>query len=196
MIIHAPIAFFGALIIVFAAAYWAVRFRYHGTVASLQGRLDLKTAEADDYKRKLGGATPDEARERLDALEARVTEMGNRRLTGAHRQRLISALSITPAHVAIWHDMNAAGAADLAGDLRAVFQAAGWSVGGGMAGLSGAPPSGLSVAVATPRQLTPPQRAIVSSFREVGIRFDLIPPARQRPDDPASAVITVSAPPN
>jgi hypothetical protein len=70
--------------IVATAIWWVVGWRYDSIVASKDSiignrdaQISLLTTQRDDYRDKLGGASPAEARARLDALEksnAKLTE--------------------------------------------------------------------------------------------------------------------------
>lgn len=75
VITQAPMTFIAATLVMAALAYGASRWRFGGTIESLQHRLALKEDQLADYRDKLKGASPDEARARLDGLESRVEEL-------------------------------------------------------------------------------------------------------------------------
>ncbi|UYW33604.1 hypothetical protein [Methylorubrum extorquens] len=72
---QAPLPFLAAIIVVFLAAWKGARHLYDNQIKALEARLKLKEDEAGDYKRKLEGASPDEAKERLEALQHRVQQL-------------------------------------------------------------------------------------------------------------------------
>ncbi|MEW6016765.1 MAG: hypothetical protein AB1760_01670 [Pseudomonadota bacterium] len=66
---QAPFTFIIASLLVGAVAWAAVLWRYGGKIDHLEERVRLRDDEIADYKRKLDGATPDEARARIEKLE-------------------------------------------------------------------------------------------------------------------------------
>lgn len=143
-------------------------------IADLNSRLTLRNDEIADYRRKLDGASPDEAKARLDELEARVAQLQPRRLGAEQRERIRAAVAGRVASVSITADMAAADARGLVADLSAAFQSAGWAVSNPMVGgPPNPPPSGLGVLVRDPDNLTPSQTAITAVLRELNVDFDL-----------------------
>lgn len=125
VIMQAPLIFGGALIVITFIIWRVIGWRH---------------APKDDlialYKARLDGASPDEARARIDKLEATI-----KRTVGAEWHPLtpseISALSrelasIGKRSVFIMHK-NALGK-DLAKSLAAAFESAGWQVGTSITG--------------------------------------------------------------
>ena len=78
----------GILVVVWVAMDW----RYAGVIASRDGiiasreaEIKLLATERDDYKDKLGGASPDQAKLRIDALE-KANESLSTRLSAISRR--------------------------------------------------------------------------------------------------------------
>lgn len=135
---------------VFAVAWAALDWRYaamianrDGIIASRDATINLITTQRDDYKDKLGGASPDQAKSRMDALEnankglsARLSEMSKRLkpkypLEDDERERLIQLLREVPQnsrfHFNIfWPQLN--GNPRNAYAIADVFSAAQWDV--------------------------------------------------------------------
>jgi hypothetical protein len=84
--------------------------------------------QLDDYKEKLKGATPQEARERIDALEAAAKETIGKKwipLTAAEMDQLSAQLTVTPkiaVHVMYENQLGK----ELADNLFSCFKRAGW----------------------------------------------------------------------
>ena len=90
----APVSFFSALLVVGGANWWAMDWRYGGIVANRDAELASAKAVRDEYKEKLQGATPDQAKARIDTLEARIKRLEPRTLTTEQRDQLAKFVSI------------------------------------------------------------------------------------------------------
>jgi hypothetical protein len=67
----APLALSTALLVLSGAIWWAVNWRYAGVIENKDGIIAL-------YKERLNGAGPDEARARIETLQAQVLALRNR----------------------------------------------------------------------------------------------------------------------
>jgi hypothetical protein len=111
----APTSFFAITLGVSAVVWIAMDWRYAGIVANRDGIIASRDAairlieiQRDDYKDKLGGASPDQAKSRMDALEKANTNLSARLSTISKRlkpiypledeekERLIQLLSEVP----------------------------------------------------------------------------------------------------
>lgn len=98
----APVAFFGALLVLAVGIYWALDWRYGGVIVNRDAELSSVRAQRDDYKEKLSGASPDQAAQRIAALEAKVKLWEpriQRRLTADQKQKLVAALTPLAAEI-------------------------------------------------------------------------------------------------
>lgn len=110
------------------AGYVAARWRYAGKIETLEARLTLKDETVADYKRKLDGATPDEAKARIETLERLVAPLKPRDLTDGQALILTRHLSpLAPRSAEIGYAHGYAGCQEYAERLRAVFRGAGWT---------------------------------------------------------------------
>ncbi|MBU4198152.1 MAG: hypothetical protein KJ911_15540 [Alphaproteobacteria bacterium] len=174
VIAQAPWSFVLCLFVVAGVLFLIIRSLKVQEVADLNSRLTLRNDEIADYRRKLDGASPDEAKARLDELEAQVARLQPRRFDAAQRELIRAAVANQPALVSIAADMAAGDARGLVADLSGAFQGAGWSVSNPMVGgLGNPPPSGLGINVADPENLTDPQARFVRALQEIGAEFDL-----------------------
>src|SRR4051812_48406351 len=95
VISQAPTIFVIAAALIFGLAF-AISKLLHGhtisghlaSIASLEHRLKLKDDRIADYERKLEGATPDEAKARIQALEHRLEALAPRRLSEEDKKML------------------------------------------------------------------------------------------------------------
>lgn len=173
-IAQAPWSFAICLFVVAAVIFLVLRSLKAQEIADLNSRLTLRNDEISDYRRKLDGKSPDEAKARLDELEARVTRLQPRRLDAAQREGIRAAVAGFASSVSIAADMAAADARGLVADLSAAFQSAGWVVSSPMVGgLGNPPPSGFGVNVTDPDNMTEAQTAFVAALRSIDIEFDL-----------------------
>lgn len=72
---NAPVAFVLSLLALGAILFALFQWRYSDRLDSLEGRIKLKDDLIASYKTKLDGASPDQAKERIVALEARCSEL-------------------------------------------------------------------------------------------------------------------------
>lgn len=144
--------------VVAAAIWWVMGWRYDSIVASKDSiianrdaQISLLTTERDDYRDKLGGASPDEAMARLDALDksnAKLTESLSQitkqvgpeyPLSEDEKGRLLKVLSEVPQnerfHVDVfWPQIN--GFPRYADAVSQIFLTAKWDTAVKAAGLS------------------------------------------------------------
>jgi hypothetical protein len=61
--------FFVVVVLIFGAVWWLMDWRYGAIVASKTGQIELQDRQLADYKQKLDGASPDQAKAKIEALE-------------------------------------------------------------------------------------------------------------------------------
>ncbi len=66
---NAPAPFMTALIAVGGAIWWLIKREFETRLTNKNSQIELNAARVAEYERKLSGATPDEARERIEKLE-------------------------------------------------------------------------------------------------------------------------------
>jgi hypothetical protein len=174
--------FFVLAALITGVVWWLMDWRYGGVIAGRDGAIANRDSEIallkgqrDDYKDKLKGATPDQAKARIDALEARFASLEPRRLTTSQRAGLIARLTSRMGDVpAITIVSETSGdSLQFAADFASVFRASGtWNVSeGSFMGLGSRPMSGVAV-----RITDPPSRAatvVMNALRSEGIGFDI-----------------------
>ncbi len=181
VIVSAPIPYLVAVIVVVGAVWGVINWAYSARLSGKDAEIDLLTRQRDDYKDKLGGATPDEAKAkiealetRLSALEPRVAAVEPRRLTDTQRTTLSDTLKTNPGNVDISQDAGVSDIGGLTADLKTSFTVAGWGVKSSMVfGPSSSAPHGIGIRVPNPGVLTPRQMLIVQALKAAGISFDI-----------------------
>jgi len=147
---NAPASAIAIILGVFAVVWIAMDWRYAGIIANRDGiiasreaAINLIATQRDDYKDKLGGASPDQAKSRMDALEkvnttlsARLSAISKRLkpvypIEDDEKERLIQLLAEVPKnsrfHVDIfWPQLN--GNPANAYVIAKLFSSAQWDV--------------------------------------------------------------------
>ncbi|MBC9878221.1 hypothetical protein G8O24_12800 [Bradyrhizobium sp. INPA01-394B] len=147
-------------------------------ISNKESEIALLKSQRDDYKDKLGGASPDQAKARIDTLEARLSKLEPRRLTASQQEELTRKLQLpaglTPL-VQIYQESSCFDCHILAENFVAAFSAnPGWVVRNQV--LMGGPhtvPSGIGVAFFDPNSTE--SKIVVDALRAAGLRFDRQP---------------------
>ena len=181
---HAPVPLLAALILSWMLILWVFRRLFQNRIDNLQSLTDLREAQLQDYKDKLNGASPDQAKARMDALESRLFEvlsqvaaLAPRTLTDQQRRAALAVLDrFRGSRIKILSDAAAPDVKRLADALTATFNGAAWHVETGIVlEIANAPPTGIALLVPDPARLTPPQKSIAEALRDAGLAFDLTP---------------------
>ena len=67
----APLVFGGAILVIALAIWWILSWRYSGIIKNRERTIAL-------YKNRLGGASPDEAKAKIDSLEGQIWTLKDR----------------------------------------------------------------------------------------------------------------------
>lgn len=128
VIAQAPIIFLIALMVSGTVIWWVVNWSLSSVLAHRNAEITLLRSQRDDYKDKLGGASPDQAKAKIDALEQTLNlTIGSswQPLSKAEIKALSADLSNIPkVRVQIMYE-NALGKA-LAQSFYDAFKQAGW----------------------------------------------------------------------
>ena len=131
--------FFVILVLMVGAVWVAFSWAYSGVLASKNGQIELQDRQLADYRDKLKGATPEEAKAKIDALEDKVRNtIGDRWevLTKDESDKLVSLIAALPKRRIQVMYVNYLGK-NLAKSFADAFEKAGWtdvvfSEGGGL----------------------------------------------------------------
>jgi len=197
VILQAPATFAIALAILCGIIWGAMSWSYSSQIANLQSRLSLRDDQIADYKTKLEGATPDEAKKRLDALELQVKALSPRRLTEEQKGKIVESLKGVSGTIEIVQDLGAPDAKAYTGDLALAFHAAGWVVNlPAVLGPGSPPPNGVGLRVTNPAALQPIELAVKRALEAAAIAFDIQQENRPpRPNLPSSLAGLATFPP-
>ena len=185
--------FFILVALVTGVVWWLMDWRYggilsnrDGVIANRDSEITLLKGQRDDYKEKLGGASPDQAKARIDALEARLARLEPRRITESQRADLTARLQLPAgitSSVAISRDAACPDCHALVATMGAAFSSArGWQVSNPvMMGIGNMPPTGFAVRLSDINNPSLAQRIVIDALRALGIQFDLQQDAPVRP---------------
>jgi hypothetical protein len=141
----------------------------------------LKNTQLDDYREKLKGATPDEAKARIEALAADVTYLRKHALPRTLSESQLRDIETAAraagfSTIAIMYKELGFDTARLAEVLRSAFDAAGW---GGITaqlstGMMRYPGTGaLAVLVRDVNSRSRPELAVIEGFTRSGLDFEV-----------------------
>jgi hypothetical protein len=93
--IRANLPTFFLILVVIVGAVWLVfSFSYGQILASKDAQIQLQDRQITDYKEKLQGATPDQAKARIDDLENRLKRVEPRGLTDEQKRAFIQSARV------------------------------------------------------------------------------------------------------
>ncbi len=192
-IARAPLAFAFSLIAVLVCAYLAFSARRESNVLR---------AELAEYREKLGGASPDEAKTALETLEKEVSTLEARlkpRRLAAYQRQVIADRAKPPAGaqyaLAVVHEGGCWDCPQYAADFSETFRAIpGWLVSNRVTlGLPERPPHGLAILVGDPAHLSAQEAMLLRALQAAAVEFD-IAPARSGVDKGPELLLAAIAP--
>lgn len=194
VIAQAPLAFAIWTLALIGIIWVIVAHLKSNQIEALDGRLKLRDDEISDYKRKLSGASPDEAKARIEALELAVSHLTPKRLADDQLRTIVANARIAPGAVSVTYDMAYAAGQVMAGQLQRALAEAGWQVTGGMVGGPGfVPPEGLAISLSAEAERTPAERALLRAFEVAGLKFASTPKLANPHRDAIDIVFTQPA---
>jgi hypothetical protein len=129
VIAGAPAIFIMAILLVAVAIWIALRWAYGTRLHNKDALIDLQVAQLNDYKDKLSGASPDQAKARIEALETQVQQLAPRSLNEVQSSSISAVAARMGAHrIYVGSDMACPDGNRFARQLGHAFQNAGWSV--------------------------------------------------------------------
>ncbi|WP_409018537.1 hypothetical protein [Brevundimonas vesicularis] len=185
VISQAPWSFAICVTAVSALIFLLIRALKAQQISDLESRLTLRNDEIEDYRRKLDGASPDEARARIDAIEKalreeiqnidkRYSKLAPRGLSAEQRNTIIQLLGNDGGTLSIMKDAAVADGQQYAQQLAEMFHIAGWRVSSGVVlGISNPPKTGLAVSVSNTESPNKNEHRIIDAFTAAHVPFDL-----------------------
>ncbi|AZO24775.1 hypothetical protein EJ070_31645 [Mesorhizobium sp. M1E.F.Ca.ET.045.02.1.1] len=136
--------------------------------------MRLSKAQADDYKTKLNGASPQEAKEEIEELRARLSKLEHdpRVLTPEQVKRFTDILhKHQPGHVIVSRNGGSLECGGVQKQVRKLFSQAGWTV-EHWETLGGNPsPVGLMIFTGTGEVLTSDEKGVTEALTAARIAF-------------------------
>jgi hypothetical protein len=173
--------FFVILVLMFAAAWWLINWRYGAIIENKDSEITLLKGQRDDYKDKLHGATPDQAKARIDDLEQKLNllakQVAQRSLTPEQRDIMVRVARIPKgtAEVSVFHEGGCIDCPGYSADLEQVLRDAGWNVGTGVVEGPGRRPAlGPGLLVRDSKNLDSIETKLKDSFEAAKIQFDIM----------------------
>ncbi len=155
--------------------------RYATIISSKTAQLELADRKLADYKEKLAGASPDEAKAKMAELLAEIgalrTQIQGRRLTSEQRSKLSEAVRLptgSKLELSIVRDMGASDGGSFANDFTTAFAAAGWRTAMTSMLYGGSAPSGMALLVVDQAKLTAAESLAMAGLRAANLQFDVI----------------------
>ncbi len=176
LVAGAPVLFVFSLLIISAATWFVGRGVFGVRIANLQSAIGLRDAQIADYKDKLSGKTPDEAKAQIDALSARVAALEPRILTPDQIKTIAQHVAVQGVRplLRINYEASVPDAKLYGEGFIAAFQNAGWATEATVIEARGAPPSGLGLRVKSRDDLSDYERLAIAAFRGAEVPFEII----------------------
>lgn len=163
-----------------------IKREYQTRLENAASTLAFKQSEVDDYKRKLDGASPDEAKARIDALEAKLLAITPRSVGKDGREKMVSVLArYAGSVISIMADSSCGDAGGFRGRLQMAFGEAKWRVSAGT--MMGAPyrsETGIIVSIDDLNSVTEPQQAVMDALAAVNLQFEITQRQSRRRGEP------------
>jgi hypothetical protein len=201
--IKANLPTFAVILVLMVGAVWiVVNWSYSTILASKTGQIELQDRQLADYREKLQGATPDQAKARIDNLEARLRRMeqaGPRSLTAEQRQAITQNARVpvgTRYALTITSEGGCPDCPVYAAAFERALRDAGWGVQNGMVmGPAQRPVRGIGLMVPDPANLSVEAATLQRALRASQIDVELMqhpgPPMPGMP--PIDLLITARA---
>jgi hypothetical protein len=180
----APTLLAAVIVVVTAVVWGALHWSYRAILSEKDAHIASLERRLADYRDNLSGAAPDEAKRRIETLEAEVEmlrlRLQPRRLTPIQRQAIVDRSRLPaggqPREVTVLHEDNCSDCASFAADLEAALRTEGsWRVSTQvMTDPAERPRTGLGIRVHDP--LRPPSEAVVlqQALRSAGLPFTML----------------------
>jgi hypothetical protein len=171
----APYPFLLAIAVVGGAIWFVVNYLYSERISSKDAQLQLADRQIADYKQKLSGASPDEAKAKIDALERRILQLEPRRITPQQRQTFVETVRAPDKthRIMVQHESGCPDCPLYAAAFERALRDAGWNVENGVVmGPAQRPARGIGLMVVDP--LSPDPVLLQRAFRSAQIDIEIM----------------------
>ncbi|NVM43194.1 hypothetical protein HWX16_23200 [Ochrobactrum intermedium] len=173
-----PWLFASTVVISFSAGFAVAKYLSSEKMQSMNEAKKLAEDRVADYKEKLQGASPDQAQEKINSLEARVLALEPIKLTDEQLSLISDTLKKTMSYVVFELDASCPEMKILNQQLATVFSDAGWNVtGASVLGVSDRPKSGIGIGYKFNNSHISGYKEVLEAFKRAGIRCDILPSA-------------------
>jgi hypothetical protein len=183
-VIDAPAIFIFTLVVLAVGIWSAVSWSYRSLLRNKDGEMRLLERQLSAYKEKLEGASPEEAKARIDQMEQQLKKLTPRKLSQEQKQTLEQNLRhLGAAHsVSILTDMSCSDGAKYGADIGHLLSSSlGWAItSGGVIGPAYRPPTGLGIQI-TGAIPVGTELAVGQAFQRAGVDFDYLPGTHSQP---------------
>ena len=181
-----PVTFVAVVILLGMAIWFAAKFTYSERltrkdelIATKDIQIALQERQIAEYKDKLQGASPNEARAMIDGLQVEIEKLRpSRRLVGSKREQFMRKLrssDSTAVSICLSHDNSCADCSQYAMDIYAAIKiATRWQVTYESVQQSPFPVAcGLKIVVRNPLNLPEEAALLLMAFRELWIAVEV-----------------------
>jgi len=194
-----PVPFAIAVVIAGVVLWFVINWSYNAILASKNAQIELLVRQVDDWKQKTDKSTPEEAKARIDSLEARVKRLEPRTLSADQRkqiERFVQVPAGSTYTMVIGADMDCTDCYQYAIDFQGILFDAHWShemirVGAAQ----GASPKGVAILTPDTSAPLPEAVALANGLTAAGIPFDLAKGAELDPNKSGKWVAGLIIPP-
>ena len=183
-IVSAPILAGTILAVALAVMWTALHWSYRAALENKDSHIAFLERRLAEYRDRLNGATPDEARKRIDALESELgtlrVRLQPRHLTTAQRQAIIDRSRLPagtpPADIRVAHEANCSDCRAFAEEIAgALGERDNWRVTtAAIEAPAERPRTGLGIRVEQPLRPPPEAVRLQESLRSARLPFDMI----------------------
>jgi hypothetical protein len=211
----APIPFFIAALAAIGISWGAINWSYSTLLTNAKSQIDLLDQKVSDYKDKLSGALPAEARAQLDAmkrrvelLEAQTDRLASRHLSEHQKVILGEKLGLLPKDVksftSVAFDMGCSDCQRYASEIaREISSVRGWEntiISNATMLVLGTPgnipvPGGIEIKMPDPDHLSQEQKVLIDAFCEPRLSLEPLPCLKYLTISATSQSLSVTRPP-
>jgi hypothetical protein len=168
-IMAAPGAYARLAVVMFLAGFALATLLY-------KAQADNYKSLADLYRAKLDGASPEDARKRIEQLQEQLQRLMPRHLNEKQFAKIAEMAYGKRGRIQIDNEFNSADSSGLKADLLAAFTKAQWTVGGGTFQGSGVTtaPTGIAVHVVDPEHPTMKEKVVMDALKAAGLDFNIV----------------------
>jgi hypothetical protein len=196
LISAAPIPFSLVTIAIVGIVWVVVNWSYNAVLSSKNSQIELLERQVADYKDKLSGATPNEAKARIDSLETRLSRIEPRRLLVEQRNIITSYVTVPYGvnyMISVQSEMACGDCRQYFDDFQDILYNAHWNIERiSLSNATAASPKGIAILTPDIHHPLPEASVLTTALKAAKIDFDLktgLYPARDKFGKTTSAAV-------